>query len=685
MNNFYKNSNSFIVLLTCLVFTLNTVSAQNKGQKIYTYNEFTGAFYLAGTSKTTGGATFSNVGTLQSVLNGGKFLGVSDGALSFIDPTGTVESYNWLTGIGYSENIPTTLLPSKGTTVSLNDEPHSGELVKNNPNFIDMGDDDLVYKDADGSLSSYYNLYLTGACPNGGQGYLLTDPTWTTFTGGPVAGQAPTKANIYGIEDGFIYTLGAAGDNNYHYYLYATGAYVGITNLGFPTFFGGPLNGVTPRAAMTNTVSGITYLGGAGLNLVFYQASPSKIIWYNRNNLFQADLGTGATTFADNIPGDAYIPGQTLASDVLGTNFIGVGDAEINFLDATGHLEWYAAIGGLLNYEADMSILRGPQAGNAVNSPNFIDMTDNGYSFFDADSTISWYNITTNTVWHDANWTKFTGGSLDGQTLSRSKIVATEEGYIYVLEPNGSLHTYNICDGKPWPADLWTYTTLTNGPLAGANLSAALKNQIPGARFLGVSNDELVFAIAPSATLTSTPPTCNATGANNNGLITISATSGIDAYGVSTGSSYAGPAYPGTGLVTGVVPQNIVINAPNAGATYTIRLFNGDNNTYCDTTITIAPVVCCDASNTVLICAGESYELKISDPTLTNVQWFKDGIAISGATNLIYNATTIGSYTYTASNNTGCPVNQCCPIVIALNPNCCLPKICVPILVKINK
>ncbi len=361
-----------------------------------------------------------------------------------------------------------------------------------------MGDDDLVYKDADGSLSSYYNLFLTGTCPNGGQGYLLTDPTWTTFSGGPVNGQALTNANILAIEDGFIYTLGAVGDNNYHYYLYSTGTYVAMSNPGFPTFTGGPLNGTTPRTAMTNTVPGITFLGGGALELVFFDANTNATVTYNRNNLFLTWAGINATSLSDPLPADAFVYDHTSINDVLGPDFLGVGDVELLLLDATGHMEWYnfLTINGPGVYEVDMSILRGPQGGAMINNPNYLDATDNGFSFIDADGTISWYNNATNTVWHDANWQTFTGGPLNGVAPSKSNIVATEDAGVYVLDTDGSLFYYNICDGKPFAVpDLNSPTVLTGGPLNGKDLSDAVTNMVPGVVFLGMSGDEMVFGL----------------------------------------------------------------------------------------------------------------------------------------------------------------------------------------------
>ncbi|WP_337045240.1 hypothetical protein, partial [Emticicia sp. 17c] len=55
---------------------------------------------------------------------------------------------------------------------------------------------------------------------------------------------------------------------------------------------------------------------------------------------------------------------------------------------------------------------------------------------------------------------------------------------------------------------------------------------------------------------------------------------------------------------------------------------------------------------------------------LSNYQWYKDGIAIAGATQQVYTITQIGSYTYSAidTNNGNCQYGLCCPITVELYP-----------------
>jgi hypothetical protein len=190
--------------------------------------------------------------------------------------------------------------------------------------------------------------------------------------------------------------------------------------------------------------------------------------------------------------------------------------------------------------------------------------------------------------------------------------------------------------------------------------------------------------VLPSATFGQTAATCSTAGVpNNNGKISINALANADKYGISVGTTYTGPAYAAA-IAVGTPTFDVQTTVPNAGQSYTIRLYNGNDGCSKDTTIVVGIVSCCNPNTSYQICPGESYTLTISDLTLTGIQWFKNGVAIPGATNLTYNVTSFGTYTYTASNSTGCTVNQCCPTVITANPNCCLPKVCLPVTIKVN-
>jgi uncharacterized repeat protein (TIGR01451 family) len=65
----------------------------------------------------------------------------------------------------------------------------------------------------------------------------------------------------------------------------------------------------------------------------------------------------------------------------------------------------------------------------------------------------------------------------------------------------------------------------------------------------------------------------------------------------------------------------------------------------------------------------------------TSYQWYKDGVAISGATANTYLINSAGQYNYTVNGNllnASCPQKTCCPIVFI--DNCvCPPTLCLPV------
>jgi len=154
--------------------------------------------------------------------------------------------------------------------------------------------------------------------------------------------------------------------------------------------------------------------------------------------------------------------------------------------------------------------------------------------------------------------------------------------------------------------------------------------------------------------LTISNPTCTGPTANNNGIITLVSALNTDKYGISTAgaTTYDGPAYS---LAVTYTPNKDVKTAiPNTGGSYILRIFNGSNDCYKDSTITIAPVVCCTlpvASVTPkvqTICVGGTASAFTATPS-TGVQykWYGPltsvtaslGTAISGATNATFTPT----------------------------------------------
>ncbi len=108
----------------------------------------------------------------------------------------------------------------------------------------------------------------------------------------------------------------------------------------------------------------------------------------------------------------------------------------------------------------------------------------------------------------------------------------------------------------------------------------------------------------------------------------------------------------------------------NAG-TYTVDAF--DNGCTAGATFDLQV----QSINTVInFCQGETFNLFVTDPSISNIQWLKDGVPLSGENGLLYVASQAGVYTYTSNGIGGCSVGQCCPIQLKLKADCCKPVIC---------
>lgn len=82
----------------------------------------------------------------------------------------------------------------------------------------------------------------------------------------------------------------------------------------------------------------------------------------------------------------------------------------------------------------------------------------------------------------------------------------------------------------------------------------------------------------------------------------------------------------------------------------------------------------------ILFCVGQQ-QLSLSTPSgYINIQWFRNGTPINGATGSTLAVTALGTYTFTASNAT-CANGECCPTVV-IDGNCCPVEKCVPLVVK---
>ena len=90
----------------------------------------------------------------------------------------------------------------------------------------------------------------------------------------------------------------------------------------------------------------------------------------------------------------------------------------------------------------------------------------------------------------------------------------------------------------------------------------------------------------PTISISIVQPSCTNGLPNDDGTISLTAVTNADKYGVSSGSTYTGPAYASANPV-GAMPHVLQDSIPNTGGAYTFRMFNGSEACYLDTTFQI--------------------------------------------------------------------------------------------------
>ncbi len=215
---------------------------------------------------------------------------------------------------------------------------------------------------------------------------------------------------------------------------------------------------------------------------------------------------------------------------------------------------------------------------------------------------------------------------------------AASAGTVVTVNSNPSTPTIsasgstNICSGSS--------VTLTS--------SSATGNQWykDGVAISGATNQTLTVTVAGSYTVTVTNGSgCSATSAAAVVTVKSNSTSTTNA-SICSGSSYT---FNGTSY--------------SVAGTYVAHLTSANG---CDSAATLNLTVNANPgipsiSGTASFCVGGSTVLTSS--SATGNQWYKDGVAISGATNQTLTVTVAGSYTVTVTNGSGCSATSAAAVV----------------------
>jgi hypothetical protein len=212
----------------------------------------------------------------------------------------------------------------------------------------------------------------------------------------------------------------------------------------------------------------------------------------------------------------------------------------------------------------------------------------------------------------------------------------------------------------------------------------------------------------PSLTFTTVRPQCIGLIPQNNGIIRLTSSSNVDKYGISTGTTYSGAPYA-TANTLPALPFDVQTMIPNSGGTYTLRLYNGANDCYKDTTIrvlgslcatpcgtmtvTAVPTICTPSTNLYDVSGEVSFTSTPTTGTLT--------ITNSGGGSVTLNAPFTSPMAYTIPNLVSTGMTHTVTAVFSEDPTFCTesvdymapascntlpcpPKVCLPITVTRN-
>jgi len=183
----------------------------------------------------------------------------------------------------------------------------------------------------------------------------------------------------------------------------------------------------------------------------------------------------------------------------------------------------------------------------------------------------------------DARWvTNATGDATDDDDMYVAPMVEGAESGSLTYNTTATLAPFIGTGLVPLNVSTESGLSLAGG---GGNIFAIQRTRAFATAKVTYTYECVTLCTPPTRVVTATDPTCTVAG-----KIEITATNG-DKYGVSKGSTYTGPAYAAATAV-GTLPIAIKSNISyTADSTWTIRVFNGANDCFKDTTVTVKALV----------------------------------------------------------------------------------------------
>ncbi|MBO0937245.1 hypothetical protein J2I47_11875 [Fibrella sp. HMF5335] len=194
-----------------------------------------------------------------------------------------------------------------------------------------------------------------------------------------------------------------------------------------------------------------------------------------------------------------------------------------------------------------------------------------------------------------------------------------------------------------------------------------------------------------SISLVATSATCNGTTPQNNGSIVLS-TSVVngDKYAIVSGTVTTGFAYSTATAIGTTFPKSLTTGVSNAGATYTVRIYNGSTDCYVDQVVVVDPKSCVCIPPVVVAAASSNVVCTTATALLTatvtltgsyTYAWIAPaGATLTGANTATATAsgftTGLKTFTVTVTSGPGCfttatvslSATACLGCSISLNP-----------------
>ncbi|GAB3982351.1 hypothetical protein GCM10028806_53840 [Spirosoma terrae] len=210
-----------------------------------------------------------------------------------------------------------------------------------------------------------------------------------------------------------------------------------------------------------------------------------------------------------------------------------------------------------------------------------------------------------------------------------------QTGSVITVTPMNATQTYSATCTTPAGCSATAAITVTTQPAATCVLSVTVT---PGSCVSATNT----YSVTATIQLANGPT----------GILTIS--TGAFSQTIATTSSATTYTAVLNGLHSDGVTHSVLISL--AGCTSVTSTYTAPAS--CTITTCPPPVHVCKGS-------GYVYQLNTT-PDLGTYQWYRNGIAISGATSSTYNATQAGSYSVVVNGNVAgtCPDNSCCPAII---------------------